>query len=149
VGLYLNMLTNFSILPLRFASYAGLVSSVVGLALAGNFIIERIYDPSIPVGWASMIVSLFIIGGIQLFSLGMIGEYLGRLFLKDKGRPQFVVRETFNCEPSTGSGARRPHRRFDAARRHPARRDAALDDAALFDAAISESFDHLTTRSRS
>jgi polyisoprenyl-phosphate glycosyltransferase len=46
-----------------------------------------------------MIVSLLIIAGIQLFALGMIGEYLGRLFLKDNGRPQFVIREKFNCEP--------------------------------------------------
>jgi undecaprenyl-phosphate 4-deoxy-4-formamido-L-arabinose transferase len=53
----------------------------------------------LPAGWASMIVSLFIIAGIQLFSLGMIGEYLGRLFLKDNGRPQFVIREALNCEP--------------------------------------------------
>lgn len=98
VALYLNMFTNFSILPLRLASYAGLVSAVMGLALAGFFIVERFFDPSIPVGWASMIVSLFIMGGVQLFSLGMIGEYLGRLFLKDNGRPQFVVRETVNCQ---------------------------------------------------
>ena len=48
-----------------------------------------------------MIVSLFIIGGIQLFALGMIGEYLGRLFLKENGRPQFVVRETINCDHAT------------------------------------------------
>ena len=51
-----------------------------------------------------MIVSLFIIGGIQLFALGMIGEYLGRLFLKDNGRPQFVVREQINCEPEPRQG---------------------------------------------
>jgi undecaprenyl-phosphate 4-deoxy-4-formamido-L-arabinose transferase len=100
VSLYLNMFTNFSILPLRLASCAGLASSVLGLALAAYFVIERISNPELPAGWASMIVSLFIIAGIQLFSLGMIGEYLGRLFLKDNGRPQFVIREKFNCEPA-------------------------------------------------
>ena len=98
ISLYLNMFTNFSILPLRLASCAGLASSVLGLILACYFVIERLYDPSIPAGWASMIVSLFIIGGIQLFSLGMIGEYLGRLFLKDNGRPQYVIREKVNCD---------------------------------------------------
>jgi polyisoprenyl-phosphate glycosyltransferase len=100
VSLYLNMFTNFSILPLRLASAAGLVSSLAGLVLAGYFVVERLYDPTVPVGWASMIVSLFLIGGIQLFALGMIGEYLGRLFLKQNGRPQFVVRERINCDPA-------------------------------------------------
>jgi glycosyltransferase involved in cell wall biosynthesis len=97
ISLYMNMFTNFSILPLRLASCAGLASSVLGLVLAVYFVVERLYDPTAPAGWASMIVSLFIIGGIQLFSLGMIGEYLGRLYLKDNGRPQFVVREAVNC----------------------------------------------------
>lgn len=104
ISLYLNMFTNFSILPLRLASYAGLATSALGLVLAVYFIIERFYNPQLPAGWASMIVSLFIISGIQLFSLGMIGEYLGRLFLKDNGRPQFVVREKVNCEPASRQG---------------------------------------------
>jgi glycosyltransferase involved in cell wall biosynthesis len=99
VSLYLNMFTNFSILPLRLASYAGLVTSLVGLLGAVAFVVERLRNPGVPAGWASVIVSLFIIGGIQLFALGMIGEYLGRLFLKDGGRPQFVVRERINCAP--------------------------------------------------
>ena len=99
ISLYLNMFTNFSILPLRLASFAGLVSSVAGLVVAAVFVIDKLSHPELPSGWASMIVSLFIIGGIQLFALGMIGEYLGRLFLKDNGRPQFVIREQLNCEP--------------------------------------------------
>lgn len=104
VSLYLNMFTNFSILPLRFASCAGLASAALGLVLACYFVVEKILHPELPAGWASMIVSLFIMAGIQLFSLGMIGEYLGRLFLKDNGRPQFVVREALNCQPAARQG---------------------------------------------
>ena len=104
ISLYLNMFTNFSILPLRLASCAGLVTSVLGLIGAGVFIVERLNNPEIPAGWASVIVSLFIVGGIQLFALGMIGEYLGRLFMKDNGRPQFVVREHLNCESAPRRG---------------------------------------------
>jgi undecaprenyl-phosphate 4-deoxy-4-formamido-L-arabinose transferase len=100
LALYLNMFTNFSILPLRLASYAGLLTSVVGLALAGVFVVDRIAHPQAPAGWASVIVSLFIVGGIQLFALGMIGEYLGRLFLQQNGRPQYVVREHVDGPPS-------------------------------------------------
>ena len=98
VSLWLNMFTNFSILPLRVASLAGLLFSVIGLIIAFLFVLEKLRNPNLSPGWASQIVSLFIIGGIQLFALGMIGEYLGRLFLKDTGQPQFVVRETFNCD---------------------------------------------------
>jgi glycosyltransferase involved in cell wall biosynthesis len=88
-------------LPLRLASFAGLISSVAGLVVAALFVIDKLSHPELPSGWASMIVSLFIIGGIQLFALGMIGEYLGRLFLKDTGRPQFVIRDQLNCEPES------------------------------------------------
>ncbi len=97
VSLWLNMFTNFSILPLRIASLLGLVISVIGIIIAFLFVLEKLRRPNLSPGWASMIVSLFIIGGVQLFALGMIGEYLGRLFLKDTGQPQFVVRETVNC----------------------------------------------------
>jgi undecaprenyl-phosphate 4-deoxy-4-formamido-L-arabinose transferase len=103
LALYLNMFTNFSILPLRLASYAGLLTSVVGLVLALVFIVDRLSNPEMPAGWASVIVSLFIVGGIQLFALGMIGEYLGRLFLKQNGRPQYVVRERVARRPSPPS----------------------------------------------
>lgn len=104
VSLYLNMFTNFSILPLRFASCAGLTSAAIGLLLACYFVVDKILHPDLPAGWASMIVSLFIMAGIQLFSLGMIGEYLGRLFLKDNGRPQYVIREALNCRPAARQG---------------------------------------------
>jgi undecaprenyl-phosphate 4-deoxy-4-formamido-L-arabinose transferase len=82
VRLWLNMFTNFSVLPLRLASVAGLACSFIGLMTALVFAIEKIRNPNLPAGWASLIVSLFVISGVQLFALGMIGEYLGRLFLQ-------------------------------------------------------------------
>jgi undecaprenyl-phosphate 4-deoxy-4-formamido-L-arabinose transferase len=93
VGLWLNMFTNFSVVPLRMATVAGFVFSLLGLASAVAFAVEKLRNPDLPVGWASLICSLFVIGGVQLFALGMIGEYLGRLFLKIGGQPQFVIRE--------------------------------------------------------
>jgi len=95
--LWLNMFTNFSILPLRVASIAGFVFAVIGVVLAVVFLIEKLANPELPVGWTSTVVIILIISGVQLFALGMIGEYLGRLFLKDNGSPQFVVRNTKNC----------------------------------------------------
>lgn len=99
VHLWLNMFTNFSILPLRFASLSGLAFGFLGLVLAVVFAIMRINDPTMEAGWASLICALLIVAGVQLFALGMIGEYLGRLFLQANGSPQFVVRYTMNCEP--------------------------------------------------
>lgn len=98
VSLWLNMFTNFSILPLRIASLAGLVVALVGAVFAVVFLVDRFTNPQVAPGWTSLIVTLLLVSGIQLFALGMIGEYLGRLFLKDNGRPQFVVRERIHCE---------------------------------------------------
>jgi undecaprenyl-phosphate 4-deoxy-4-formamido-L-arabinose transferase len=98
VNLWMNMLTNFSILPLRIASIVGLTVAVMGFLGAILVVVERLRDPSLPVGWASVAVLVAVLSGVQLFSLGMIGEYLGRLFLKDNGSPMFVVRETMNCD---------------------------------------------------
>ena len=97
LSLWLNMFTNFSILPLRFTMFLGFAVALIGFIGAIVFFIERIQNPNLPLGWATLIISLFIISGVQLLGLGMIGEYLGRMFLKDSGKPQFVVRNTVNC----------------------------------------------------
>lgn len=100
VRLWLNMFTSFSILPLRVASGLGLAFAATGLILALGFAIERLNNPGLPAGWASLAVIVLLVSGVQLFALGMIGEYLGRLFLKDNGSPMFVARETVNCPAS-------------------------------------------------
>jgi undecaprenyl-phosphate 4-deoxy-4-formamido-L-arabinose transferase len=98
VSLWLNMFTNFSILPLRATTLLGFVFAFVGLVGAILIIVERLRNPGLPAGYASIIVALLIITAVQLFAIGMVGEYLGRLFLKDNGSPQFTVRGTINCE---------------------------------------------------
>ncbi|MCH7939301.1 MAG: glycosyltransferase family 2 protein [Candidatus Marinimicrobia bacterium] len=97
VSLWLNMFTNFSILPLRVATILGFGFATLGLVGATIFLIEKIRHPDLPAGWPSLIISLFVISGVQLFALGVVGEYLGRLFMKDNGNPQFVVRKAINC----------------------------------------------------
>lgn len=103
VKLWVNMFTSFSILPLRFATLMGLCVAGVGVILSAVFAVERLRHPELPLGWASLMVSFLLVSGVQLFALGMLGEYLGRLFLKVGGEPQFVVRETRN---STAAQAR-------------------------------------------
>ncbi len=98
LNLWLNMFTNFSVLPLRIASLAGFIFALLGLVIATAFLIEKLRNPQLPAGWASTIIILLVVSGVQLFAVGMIGEYLGRLFIKSNGSPQFVARETINCE---------------------------------------------------
>jgi len=98
IVLWLNMFTNFSILPLRITMITGFMFAFAGFIGAIAFFIERIQNSDLPLGWASVIISLFIISGVQLLGLGMIGEYLGRMFMSDNGKPQFVVRKAVNCE---------------------------------------------------
>src|SRR5262249_3368584 len=81
VSLWLNMSVNFSVLPLRVSTLMGLACSGAGLVLGVAFAIERLLTASFPIGWASVIVAILVLSGIQLAMLGIVGEYLGRLVL--------------------------------------------------------------------
>lgn len=101
--LWLNMFTGYSILPLRIASLIGLLISFSTIILIIFFIISHFtggifIDQSVPIGWASLIVAVTFFAGLQLCVLGLIGEYLGRMFLMSNGLPQFVVRNTYGVE---------------------------------------------------
>ena len=91
--LWLNMFTNFSVLPLRVASFLGFVFALLGILIGVFTLYERFLNPNLPVGWATIAVLCSILGGVQLMALGMIGEYLGRIFLGMNRQPQFIVRE--------------------------------------------------------
>jgi polyisoprenyl-phosphate glycosyltransferase len=121
IRLWVNMFTSFSILPLRMASLLGLLVAGMGVLAALAFALERVRNPNLPIGWASLAVTVLVLSGVQLFTLGMLGEYLGRMFLKVGGEPQFVVRDTRNCEtPSSGihaASSRRPPPRPSASSR--------------------------------
>ncbi|WP_165069064.1 glycosyltransferase family 2 protein [Paludisphaera rhizosphaerae] len=93
LALWLNMFVNFSVLPLRVSTFAGFVASLLGVALGVATTIEWILRPGTPVGWASIVVTLLTFSGVQLMMLGVVGEYIGRLFLSGNQTPQFVVRE--------------------------------------------------------
>lgn len=95
VSLWLNMFTNFSILPLRISIFMGLTFAFIGLFLGLKTAIEKFMDPTLPVGFASLFVAISIFGGIQLVMLGMVGEYIGRVFLSLNKKPQYTIRKTF------------------------------------------------------
>ena len=94
VSLWLNMFTNFSILPLRIASAIGLLLATLS-GLAGIVVmIEKIMNPDLPTGWASVFVAILFMSSVQLLAIGLLGEYLGRVLMKLNKIPQFVVRRT-------------------------------------------------------
>ncbi|HTU02643.1 MAG TPA: glycosyltransferase family 2 protein [Candidatus Sulfotelmatobacter sp.] len=104
--LWLNMFVNFSVMPLRLSTLLGLAGSALGLLLGLEVVAERLLRPDVPVGWASVLVVILLFAGIQLVMLGVIGEYLGRLFLTENQTPQFVIREI--VEMSSPPGGEEP-----------------------------------------
>jgi glycosyltransferase involved in cell wall biosynthesis len=91
----LEGMTSFSTAPLRIWSYLGLVVSLAGFVFA-TFIVVKffIYGVEVP-GYASIIVALTLLGGLQLIGIGVLGEYLGRTYMESKRRPLFIVRRIY------------------------------------------------------
>lgn len=92
--LWINGFTAFSVKPLRIATFTGVLMALCGFAYALFIVINKIIDPSVPAGWSSTISALMLIGGIIMCMLGMIGEYIGRIYISLNNAPQYVVGET-------------------------------------------------------
>ena len=91
-------IVSFSVVPLRVATWLGLTAS--GLAILGILyaLFARFFAPGLVKGWTSIAIAVFFFGGIQLVCLGMIGEYIGRIYGESKHRPLYVVRERMGFE---------------------------------------------------
>jgi polyisoprenyl-phosphate glycosyltransferase len=110
VTLALNLFTNFSLLPLQIVSLVGTFAAVSGL-LTGLYYLIRHFTGSITTpGYASIIVSILTLGGLQLLGLGIIGEYLGRLHLNVNSKPQYWERQVLPAKAAVqaDSGRRSP-----------------------------------------
>ena len=92
IRLAIDAITGFSIRPLRIASMLGILFALLGLAGVLFSVWGWFFGRTVP-GWTSVMVVLLTIGGIQLTVLGIIGEYLGRLYIESKRRPLFVIDE--------------------------------------------------------
>lgn len=109
VRLWLAMFVNFSVMPLRLATVTGFALSVIGLVGAAWAVLEALLW-STPTGWASLAVAVLLLSGVQLLMLGLIGEYLGRLFLTANRKPQAIVREVAHSEPKAAPAHQRDDR---------------------------------------
>ena len=92
VRLWLNLATSFSLVPLRLATFAGAGMAALGTLGAVATIVEALFLNETPTGWASTMVVLLLIGGVQSMILGVLGDYVGRTFLTANGKPQGAVR---------------------------------------------------------
>ena len=92
-SLWLKVFTNSSIFPLRMASVTGFIITLISLLLAILLIILKINNPDIQQGWTSIATFIFFFSGVQLLALGIIGEYIGRIFISLNQKPQFVISE--------------------------------------------------------
>jgi len=90
---FLRVATGFSVWPLRFSSYAGMTCSLIGFVLALFYLLQHVALRNHVEGWITLVILQLILGGLLLFSVGVVGEYLGRLYLNANGKPQSVVKE--------------------------------------------------------
>lgn len=96
LSVWLNLSTSFSIIPLRVSSIIGFLTSLGSFILSIYFYISYLQGMDPPEGWQSTILIILFLGGIQLMTLGIIGEYLGRLYLSQSNLPQYSIKEILN-----------------------------------------------------
>lgn len=90
IKLVVDSVTGFSYLPIRAISLAGLVAALVGFGYAGVVVVSRLFGQQ-PEGWSSLMVVLLVMGGLQMITMGILGEYIWRALDQSRQRPPFVV----------------------------------------------------------
>ncbi len=97
----LDGITSFSDFPLKLATFLGFVVSIVAFVVLLFTLFNRFFTENFVTGWTSIIISILFLGGIQLLSLGIIGEYIGRINTQVKRRPLYIIKETNIQEEQT------------------------------------------------
>ena len=99
----LEGITSFSTKPLRWITYLGLVIASMSLLYAGYVVFETLAFGLTAPGWPTLMITILFLGGAQLTALGIIGEYVGRIYTEVKQRPLFVIQEKIGFESVTGT----------------------------------------------
>ena len=106
--LAIDGITSSSIRPLRLSTFVGAIMSGFATLYAGYALMTKLILGTAISGWASLLVGMMLLGGVQLLMLGIIGEYLGKVLLEVKGRPSYVVRERSAPAEQDQSGGHSP-----------------------------------------
>jgi glycosyltransferase involved in cell wall biosynthesis len=106
LSLSLRGLTSFSIMPLRLIAVMGLVVFFISLVLGGWALAAALWNERAVPGWASTVIPIYVLGGLQLLAIGVAGEYIGKTYMEVKHRPLFLVQETrgLTDAPSSATG---------------------------------------------
>ncbi|MFI3905707.1 glycosyltransferase, partial [Ochrobactrum sp. S1502_03] len=99
LGLAINGITSFSVTPLRLVTVLGLGVSAAAFVAAFWVVFVKVFyfGHAVP-GWASTVIPILFLGGIQLLCLGIIGEYIGKIYLEVKRRPRFIIDRIHNAK---------------------------------------------------
>lgn len=90
ISFAMNGITSLSIKPIRLISFLGFLLSGISIFMLIYFILLHFYGNTVS-GWSTIVVSIWLIGGLQLLSIGIIGEYIGKIYLETKERPRFII----------------------------------------------------------
>lgn len=104
LGLWFNGFTAFSIKPLRIATALGCLTACAGFLYGIYTVIKKFVNPNVPIGFSAMMAALVFIGGMIMLMLGLIGEYIGRIYISLNNSPQYVIRECVNGETGAEEG---------------------------------------------
>ena len=96
INLWVNGFTSFSVKPLRIATMVGAFCAIMGFCYGIYTIIKKFINPGVPMGFSSLMSAVVFIGGMQMLILGLIGEYIGRIYVCMNNSPQYVIKETIN-----------------------------------------------------
>lgn len=100
LNLWMNGFTAFSVIPLRLSTFVGVIFAIIGFASLVWVIINKILSTDVLIGWSSTIAILLLLGGLILLMLGIIGEYLGRIYISLNNSPQYVIKYEENGKES-------------------------------------------------
>lgn len=101
INLAITGLTNFTVVPLRAASILGMVLAVVGFIFGLLVVLRKLFYPQIAMGYTSIMAVILLLGGIILIVQGLLGEYIGRVYMMLSDMPQYTIRETRNVSDTT------------------------------------------------
>ncbi len=97
LSLWINGFTSFSVKPLRIATFCGVFFALIGFLFGTYTIINKLFiNPAAPIGYSSVMAVLSFLGGMILMMMGLIGEYIGRIYISINNSPQAVIRQTIN-----------------------------------------------------
>lgn len=87
-------ITSFSVFPLRLITFFGFIIFIFSFSFSFYFLVLKLLDVELVLGWTSIVLPIYMLGGIQLFFMGIIGEYIGKIYKESKKRPRYIIEKT-------------------------------------------------------